>query len=110
MSEFLRHAKRNDDYVFEAADHAIIARDLGVSSPDNDVACELFLYAAEKAALSASFDLAQKYLTTAEEYIDRTKGYYIRYLSQLAQVGAVLGLHNDVFAKVCVFTALCTCS
>ena len=102
VSEFLRQPCRIDDYIFEAADHAVIAKYMGVMLDDKSSACDLFLYAAEKAAFSASFELARKYLHEAETVLDQTlRSLYIKFLSHIAQVGAVLGLYDEVFAKVC---------
>ena len=111
ISEYLRRPDLYDDHVFEAADHALVARSFGAVSQelDNDFVC-LLLDAASKSALSASFSAAKRYLDAVQDLLDSTGGVvywlgihrrtYLRFLSILSDVCGILKLHEDAFVKV----------
>ncbi len=66
MSLFLRRPGLLDDYIFDAADHAMVAHDAGVLSENDDELVSLLLQAASRAALSAGFTGAKRFLDAAD--------------------------------------------
>ena len=66
IANFLIRSNQHEDYVFEAADHVAQALSFGTFSGPKEDIVRLFLDAASKSALSASFHGAMRYLDMAE--------------------------------------------
>ena len=71
---FLSCGDVKDDYLFEAMDHALIARKFGTDVAPVDVLTNLLLDATERATLSANFSTAKHFVTSAEGEFATVKG------------------------------------
>lgn len=117
VSIFLRRPELVDDYLFEAADHALSARGYGAPKEDEAVLVGLLLDASKRASLSAGFVTAKRFLDATEEIITETGGYlvwtqthrrlYIRFLAKFSDVCSVLRLHQRVYEKLDEIEPLC---
>ena len=95
ISIFLRQPRYRDDFVYEAANHAMAAHQLGAPHDDHNQLTLLYLDAASRAALAASFEAAQRYLQRVQVIIDRNGGrtvwmrdhrqLYLRYIQQYSE-------------------------
>jgi hypothetical protein len=118
VSIYLRRPDLYNDFAFEAADHAIIARSAteGHLESDEDFV-SLLIDAASRSALSASFLAAKRYLDAVQDVIETTGGVklwcqtnrklYLRFLTIFSDVCGILKLHEDAFVKVSFETDYC---
>lgn len=72
VSLFLRQSPFLDDFIFDAADHAVLARDFGALEDSNADLVQLLLDAGSRAAISASFMAAKRYLDVASGELKTT--------------------------------------
>jgi hypothetical protein len=70
VSKFLRKAPLRETFVYDAADHALAARALGVRVDDEDATVGLLLDAVSRSALSAAFAAAKRHLDAANGECD----------------------------------------
>jgi len=66
VSLFLRRPSLQEDFLFDAADHAVTAREYGTVEKANEELVELLLKASSRAAISESFEVARRYLVSAQ--------------------------------------------
>jgi len=66
ISHFLRRPQFNDDFTFDAADHALIAAEMGLQTYSNEDFVDLLLAATSRSALATSFDKAARFLDAAD--------------------------------------------
>ena len=66
VSQFLRKPEFGKDFVYEAADHALSARDLGANKEPDEELVELLLEACSRTALSTRFNSAKRFLDAAQ--------------------------------------------
>ena len=111
VSVYLRRPELYEDFAFEAADHALVARSAAKAHLEFDTDfVSLLLDAASRSALSASFTAAKRYLDAVQDVIQTTGGaeqwcqidrkLYLRFLSIFSDVCGILKLHDDAFVKV----------
>ena len=110
ISRFLRRPSFNYDYVFDAADHALVARELGSDADSDEVVVELLLTSLSRAALAVSLTIATRFFQAVRDIIDRSGGYkrwmvdhrdlYIRFLQVFAEISCVLKEFDGCNARV----------
>ena len=99
ISRFLRRAEFKYDYVFDAADHALIARELGSHADTDEDMVELLMTSLSRTALAASPTKASDFFLAAQGIIDVSGGYkewmgknrglYLRFLQVCAEMACV---------------------
>jgi len=110
ISTFLRQASFNNDYIFDAADHALIARELGSSADSDETMIRLLLTSLSRTALAASLTKAKQFFRAAQDIIDASGGcrrwmsdkreLYIRFLQVYAAIASVSKQFDGCSAKV----------
>lgn len=110
VSVFLCQPDLREDFIFEAADHALAASSSSVGCFDCEELVILLLDAASRSALSAAFWAAKRYLDAVKKVVHAAGGVtqwcashrrlHFRFLGIYSEVCSVLKLHEDAFAKV----------
>ncbi|KAL1408018.1 hypothetical protein Q8F55_004815 [Vanrija albida] len=95
------------DYVFDAVEHALTARELGTAVAETDVILRLLLDATQRAASSASFTSAKHYVDHATRIVEETGGIdgwitshrtmYFRYVRLATEIASVFHEHAVAF-------------
>lgn len=95
------------DYVFDAVEHALTARELGTAVAETHVILRLLLDAAQRAASSASFTSAKHYVDHATRIVEETGGIdgwinshrtmYFRYVRLATEISSVFHEHAVAF-------------
>ena len=116
ISRFLRRPSFNHDYVFDAADHALVARELGSDTDSDEVVVELLLTSLSRAALAVSLTIAKRFFQAVRDIIDGSGGYkrwmsdhrdlYIRFLQVYAEISCVLKEFDGCNARVSIVEIL----
>jgi len=112
ISRFLRQPSFNHDYVFDAADHALVARELGSDTDSDEVVVELLLTSLSRAALAVSLTIATRFFQAVRGIIDESGGYkrwmvdhrdlYIRFLQVYAEISCVSKEFEGCNARVSI--------
>lgn len=129
--EFLCRPDVKDDYLFEAMDHALIARKLGTEVAAIDVLTVLLLDATEQATLTANFSTAKHFIENAQrecwnsskliaDIVEETGGIEawavqyrplcFRFVRLLTDIASVFHDHDSAFAQLEVMRPLCITS
>lgn len=122
ISQFLRRPEFHETYVYDAADHALQAKELGVQEADNEEYVRILLRGATRAAMAASFTEATRFLdaiegiysrqvsTDVSDTIESSGGLstwlqahrelYLRYIEFYAQIACIIHTFEEAFEKV----------
>jgi hypothetical protein len=110
ISRFLRRAEFENDYIFSAADHALIARRLGACVDTEEDMVELLMTSLSRTALAASLTKASEFLQAAQAIIDisggaegwmqKNRGLYLRFLQVWTEMACVTKDFDECNAKV----------
>ncbi|KAK4686974.1 hypothetical protein P7C73_g3144, partial [Tremellales sp. Uapishka_1] len=117
VSFFLRDPSLRQDYIFDAANHALLAQRYGAPKESNQALVQLLVESSQKAAISASFEAAKRFLDMIEENIAASGGskewamshrdIYLSYLNVHSEVCGVLRYHEESLVKLRDMMTLC---
>lgn len=121
VARYLRGPSLTATFVYDAADHALAARSLGVYRDTDEDLVALLLRAVSRSALSASFVAAKRHLDAADgeypsrlplnkdiikasggrvRWMQRHRAAYLHFVELHSNVCGVLKLHEQASEKV----------
>lgn len=95
ISLFLQEPDLVANYVFDATDHAITARELGLRVERAESFIEILLLGMTRAAHSASFSTAQRCLRVANSVVDESGGMSMWYENNQPLYLQMVSLHAE---------------
>lgn len=106
-----------DDYLFEAVEQALAARDIGVQVASDHVVVALVADAAERASLTSNFTLTKQFVTSAQTMMDQVGGLpwlmkidrqlCFRHVRLLTDIAIVFHEHEMAFEVLEAMKLLC---